>query len=223
MCFTLSNLIFFFNPKVPSTPSPFPNAGVRSSQNKFLLVHLCIPKFLNGMTHVTYSHNELCSGLFSMFSKSRLLSIITEPSDSLSPSPRPHGLPSQPHRVAPTPDLGLCSWCIKDNPGRSYSVNVEVFIGHLPCTTWQCAAENRQGESSLSLERKDTIQHWQSLAVCKGPSQMLPHLFVTTIIWNRALSPFYKQTLSPIQVTWWLRNWSSWWITLDFLMDSTRF
>lgn len=106
------------------------------------------------MTHVTYSPNELCSGL------SRLLSIIMEPSDSLSPSPRPHGLPSQPHCVAPTPDLGLCSRCIKDNPGRSYLVNVEVFTGHLPCTTWQCAIENRQGESSLFLERKDTIQHW---------------------------------------------------------------
>lgn len=45
-----------FNPAVPSTLPPFSNARVRSSPNKFLLVCICIPKFLNRMTNTTYSH-----------------------------------------------------------------------------------------------------------------------------------------------------------------------
>lgn len=47
------------------------------------------------MTHTTYSPE------LELFSKSGLLSVIIQPSVYLSPSPRPHGLPSQPHSAAP--------------------------------------------------------------------------------------------------------------------------
>ena len=154
MWYSLSILIFFLNPAVLSTPPPFPNAWVRSSQNKFLLACLCILKFLNRMTHTTYSHE------LELFSKSSLLSIIIQPSVYLSPSPRPHGLPSQPYSAAPIPGLGLGSWCTKgsDNPGRSYSINIEVFTEylHLPPSTLLNTVEVREGEGRVSSWRERT-------------------------------------------------------------------